>query len=221
MAGEEYHPQYVMPQFAVPAGNYIFSIETESEEYLPLRLPMNMKAGEGIVVDSYTSKTAWLEPFTFSLAAKNPFANSGYSNLTHDQDSKTITLNVTTDTLYDWWGSFVLPKDRMVKTLTAYSSNTSHQLSKFYNYTETLVGDYNIITVRIPPEMDGLNLTYTVFGDINGDFEVNWKDLLILARAYGSEEGEPEYVKEADFNDDKKIDWRDLLTLARNYGKKA
>ena len=58
-----------------------------------------------------------------------------------------------------------------------------------------------------------------ILGDINGDGQVGWRDLLILAMAYGSIEGEPGYVPEADFNSDGKIDWKDLLVLARNYGK--
>ena len=57
-----------------------------------------------------------------------------------------------------------------------------------------------------------------VSGDIYLDGRVDWKDLLILARAYGSSIGEPGYVPEADFNSDGKIDWKDLLTLALNYG---
>jgi len=108
------------------------------------------------------------------------------------------------------------------------------RMSMTVNYTfktsKLPVGRYRT-WAYVPPcfgDDDPLNNLYagetfivTFVADINGDSEVNWKDLLILARAYGSEEGEPEYVKEADFNDDKKIDWRDLLTLARNYGKKA
>jgi len=60
---------------------------------------------------------------------------------------------------------------------------------------------------------------YSMPGDANDDSKVDWKDLLILARAYGSKPGEAAYVPEADFNSDGKIDWKDLLTLARNYGR--
>lgn len=56
-------------------------------------------------------------------------------------------------------------------------------------------------------------------GDCNGDGKVDWKDLLILALAYGSRQGEPAYVAEADFNSDCEINWKDLLVLAQTYGK--
>lgn len=58
-----------------------------------------------------------------------------------------------------------------------------------------------------------------IVGDISGDNSVNWKDLLMLARAYGSQIGDPKFVSAVDFNDDGKIDWEDLLILAQNYGK--
>lgn len=58
-----------------------------------------------------------------------------------------------------------------------------------------------------------------ISGDINKDMKVDWKDLLMLARAYGAEKGEPSYLPGADLNDDDEIDWKDLLILAMNYGK--
>jgi len=58
-----------------------------------------------------------------------------------------------------------------------------------------------------------------ISGDINKDMKVNWKDLLMLARAYGAEKGELSYLLGADLNDDDEIDWKDLLILAMNYGK--
>jgi hypothetical protein len=57
-------------------------------------------------------------------------------------------------------------------------------------------------------------------GDINGDYKVDHKDLLLLAGAYGSNEGEPNYDPEADIDNDGKVDHRDLLILAANYGQK-
>jgi len=58
-------------------------------------------------------------------------------------------------------------------------------------------------------------------GDINRDTKVDGRDLLTLAIAYGSQEGEGSYNPAADLDESGKIDWRDLLTLARNYGKTA
>jgi parallel beta-helix repeat protein len=58
-------------------------------------------------------------------------------------------------------------------------------------------------------------------GDINGDFKVDHKDLLLLASAYGSKTGDAEYISEADIDCSGKVDHKDLLILASNYGKEG
>jgi hypothetical protein len=60
-----------------------------------------------------------------------------------------------------------------------------------------------------------------LLGDINGDGIVDYKDLAILAIAYGSKKGDPNFNPLADLNNDSIIDYKDLAILASNYGKKA
>lgn len=59
----------------------------------------------------------------------------------------------------------------------------------------------------------------TVPGDVNGDFTVDWQDLLDIAMAYLTKQGDPGYVPEVDVTCDGQIDWEDLLELALNYLK--
>jgi|GEM_PF-1089682 len=55
-------------------------------------------------------------------------------------------------------------------------------------------------------------------GDINSDGRVDYIDLGILGRTYGSRVGRPEYYLEADLNEDGIVDYKDLGILALNYG---
>jgi len=56
-------------------------------------------------------------------------------------------------------------------------------------------------------------------GDINGDGKVDLADLCILAKAYGSELGDPNWNPAADICGDGKVDLADLSVVAEHYGQ--
>jgi len=77
-------------------------------------------------------------------------------------------------------------------------------------------------TVAELNEANNINLTpvsVRLAGDVDGDGVVNYRDLFLLARAYGSSSGDSNWNCYADFNADGKVDYIDLFILARNYGK--
>jgi hypothetical protein len=59
----------------------------------------------------------------------------------------------------------------------------------------------------------------SIAGDINMDGKVNLEDLVLLANAYGSKPGDPNWNPAADINGQGKVDLADLVLLAENYGK--
>jgi hypothetical protein len=59
----------------------------------------------------------------------------------------------------------------------------------------------------------------TLGGDINNDGTVNINDLVLLALAYGSKPGDPNWNPSADMNGDGKVTLPDLVIVARNYGR--
>jgi hypothetical protein len=83
-----------------------------------------------------------------------------------------------------------------------------------------------IYTVNILAEKQGyiaaqeeiLLAVIKIPGDINVDGVVDYKDLAILARSYGTHSDEQNYYKDADINEDGMIDYKDLAILAANYG---
>jgi len=88
-------------------------------------------------------------------------------------------------------------------------------------------GDYIISAYAWPVsgESDTADNTFVdgvvkikMLGDVNGDEKVDYWDLFLLARAYGSVRGDPNWNEQADFNSDGCINYMDLYILARNYG---
>jgi len=88
------------------------------------------------------------------------------------------------------------------------------------NFDQYLVG-YD------PYVIDANNKDYHPFkspwlaGDIIHDGRVNYRDLYILAAAYGSNPQSPNWNPHADLNEDGVVDNKDLAILKANYGKTA
>jgi hypothetical protein len=91
-------------------------------------------------------------------------------------------------------------------------SNGTHKITKV-----SIIHDVSENTDRGVSFMD----VYTVVprpGDINGDGRVDVSDLLLLAMAFGSLSGDPNYNPACDFNADGAVDVSDLLIMASNWG---
>jgi hypothetical protein len=56
-------------------------------------------------------------------------------------------------------------------------------------------------------------------GDLNGDFKVNLEDLVLLAQAYGSKPGYPNWNPNADIDNSGVVGLSDLVILALHYGQ--
>ena len=66
---------------------------------------------------------------------------------------------------------------------------------------------------------DGYFCNIEFQGDVNGDDKVGLSDLVLLAKAYGSHLGDPNWDSRCDFNNDLTIGLSDLVLLAKNYGR--
>lgn len=87
-----------------------------------------------------------------------------------------------------------------------------------------LVGNYTIFAVsQYYYYFELVNATFQVFllGDVNGDGKVRVDDVLAVAFAFGSEEGDPHWDPRCDLNGDHKVRVDDVLLAASNFGKGA
>ena len=88
------------------------------------------------------------------------------------------------------------------------------------NYTITAFADLLDDSDPGDNTLTGGWIVVTIPGDLNGDYRVNYKDLGILAVAYGSDPTKPTtWNPYADINHDDRVNYKDLGILAVNYGK--
>ena len=99
-----------------------------------------------------------------------------------------------------------------------------------YNYTLTFLAKISGMTGGDAYAGDNTELGFFAWpfplvfkilmgGDCNGDGRINYKDLGILAVAYGSNSTIPSWDARADFNGDGRVNYKDLGILAVPYGK--
>lgn len=84
-----------------------------------------------------------------------------------------------------------------------------------------LEGDVDPTDNTYPPLGTILTVIETIKGDINGDFTIDIYDVVIVARAFGSKPGNPDWKPNADLVEDNIIDIYDVVIVAQNFGKKA
>jgi|GEM_PF-2290816 len=58
-----------------------------------------------------------------------------------------------------------------------------------------------------------------ILGDVNGDGQVNLKDLVIFAKSWGTQPGDPNWDPRVDFNNDNIVNLYDLVILSKNWMK--
>jgi hypothetical protein len=87
----------------------------------------------------------------------------------------------------------------------------------FREWSGDLTGSVNPETIVMDANKT-VNAIFVLGGDVDGDGDVDYDDLVVLAGAYGSSIGQPSYDERADFDRDGDVDYDDLVVLAGAYG---
>jgi hypothetical protein len=103
-------------------------------------------------------------------------------------------------------------------TLITFNWNTS--ILGYGNYTISAYAWPVVVETNTANNLctDGL-VTVTLPADLNGDSSVGLTDLVILAKAWGSKPGDPNWNPNADINGDGSIGLIDLVIMAQHYGQ--
>jgi hypothetical protein len=108
------------------------------------------------------------------------------------------------------------------------SSGNSTSITLTWNTTGFVYGNYTIsaYATPVPGETNTANNNYTdglavvtIPGDLNGDLTVGLQDLVILANAYGSRPGNPNWNANADIDNSGIVRLSDLVIMAQHYGQ--
>jgi hypothetical protein len=198
--------------------NTSYVIDSNNKDDYPLMNPYALVAGHDVAVTTIVSaKTVIMQGYTGNVTVSvfnrgqyaESFSVTAYANATSigtQQVSGLGSMGQVTLT-FNWNATgFALGN----YTINAYAWPVKG---------ETNVADNNLT--------DGQVYVPRV-GDLNCDGKVDGRDILILARAYGSygpnyyypgSPPTPRWNPNADINNDDKVDGRDILIVARHYGE--
>ena len=100
-------------------------------------------------------------------------------------------------------------------------TNGSYSLKFNIPNTNARLGNYTVYATTFQwdlTDMETTIFTVILLGDINGDLIVNAKDAVIIGRAFGSSQGDPNYNSNADLNKDGQINAKDAIIVGANFG---
>jgi hypothetical protein len=187
--GTVINPQYVYPQYSVapPLGNLILKIESLPAEFVSIKIPLDISVEDPAFVDFYPPKLAELQPYSFLNVAEGFYGIGSFSNLVN-YEGDSISVDVAAQIPVTWWGCFVLPDSFRVVQATVFDT------VGFGNDVIYLVdhaGDYNLVTLRITPDVVRLVLKYRqgggceyVPGDANNSHTFTGLDVTYAVRFF-------------------------------------
>jgi hypothetical protein len=135
--------------------------------------------------------------WTLSFTATGPNGTTGYTKVTV---AKTLVANITDIKVY---------LDENEIPYTATSAGNSWLL--VFSYAHSI----HDISVSLKAVSRGLR------GDINGDGTVDIHDIAIVAKAFKTKPGDPNWNANADLNNDSTVNILDISIVAKDFGKIA
>ncbi len=197
------------------AGNHTITVEADV-------VTNETDTSDNLLVDGIIEVRALHDLAVVNIATKRTIVGQNYSvviNATiRNQGIYTETFNVTlytNTTITETLSNITLPNGN--RTTITFTWNTENQTKGNYAL--------RIYAHPVSGETDTENnslLTWilvTLAGDVDGNRAVNIFDIVMIAGAYGTEEGNPNYNPCYDINGDKQIDIFDVVAAARNYGE--
>jgi parallel beta-helix repeat protein len=189
-------------------GDSSYFIGSINQDNYPLMKPWTPPVGHNVVVICVVpSKTVIGQGFTCNITAYG--ANIGeYS----EPFNVTIYRNTTA----------------VASTTVPLESDFTTTLTFSWNTVNSSKGNYRVsaYATTVPSETDTADNNFTggwvaltISGDINGDYTVGLADLVVLAKAYGSEPVNPIWNPNADIDDNGIVGLLDLVILAQHYGQ--
>jgi parallel beta-helix repeat protein len=145
-------------------------------------------------------------PIDIQVSLENLYVESAFFNITLYANENSIeTKNITLASQNSTTLQFAWNTTGFAKGNYTISAKVNTVLNETYTARITYTDDWVVITI---------------LGDINGDFKVDVKDLVLVIKHFGSYPGSIKpWNPNADVNTDNKVDIKDLVLVIKHFGE--
>jgi PKD repeat protein len=89
-----------------------------------------------------------------------------------------------------------------------------------HNYTVTAIANIQFDSNTTNNAREGaIRIKVRIMGDINGDGEVDMKDVVLAASAFGSDPNHPRWNSDADIDENGEINVKDIALVCKHFGE--
>jgi PKD repeat protein len=153
------------------------------------------------------------------------------ANFTWSPDIPVINQTVTFDAsnCQEGWSASTQQYSPITTYVWDFDDGTGNQsvTSQTINQTFTEPRNYTVM-LTIYDAVERFDTIYYIVEvtnrtayDINGDCVINVRDIFAVARAFGSEPGDPHWCEACDVNGDDKVNVRDIFAVAMHFGEEV
>lgn len=164
---------------------------------------------------AYTMFNAtWRETYTVTV-----FTNTTLSDVDFNQTTKRIHITTSSNYNSESFVHVIIPKQLLATNFTVLADKIETQHSIIQGKTNSF------LHFTLSQSVHHVEIIGMLLGDVTGptsqtpDGKVNMRDIGAIARSFGTEDGDPDYVSNYDINSDNTIDMTDIDVAARQFGK--
>jgi hypothetical protein len=210
------------------------SVGVTDETELDLNTSVNLPGGffEGVITVTFNMENIRIPFFFDEIPSKVHDVSVIEAVPSKTVVSGTVTIDVTVTNQGDYTEAFNVTAYANTTTLgtmqTTLTSGRNTTLTFIWDTASFAKGNYTLsaIATLVPNETKSADnppaaswVVVTITGDIDGDFKIGLTDLQILAAAYGSKPGDPNWNPNADIDNSGTVNLQDLFTLSQHYGQ--
>jgi serine protease AprX len=219
---------------SLTSGSLTLSAGATDETELDLNTTVDLPGGffEGIITITFNMENVRVPFFFDELPSEVHDVSVIEAVPSKTVASGNVTIDVTVTNQGDYTETFNVTAYANTTTLgtiqTTLTSGSNATLTFIWDTASFPKGNYTLSAIAplLPNETKNADnppttnwVVVTITGDIDGDFKVGLTDLHLLAAAYGSKPGDPNWNPNADIDNSGTVNLPDLFALSQNYGQ--